>query len=420
MKTLIRQLFRYLARRVLGRHRPLVIAVAGSVGKTATKGAIAAGLTNGRTVRQTEGNFNAEIGVPVTVISGGGPRTSWWQWFSIIVDGLLGGRPTGNYPSTLVLELGADHPGDLDPLLRLTKPSISVLTSLAPEHLEFFGDEQGVIAEESLVVRRLEATGTAVLNIDDPNVATVREQISCRTITFGWDTAADVRAESMTMTRNDRGLPDGQVVKISISGSTLPVALPGIIGRHQAYPVLAAFAVGQVVGDDPVTISQRLSAYRPPPGRMRLFEGRDGSLIIDDSYNASPAAVLAALETLAGIDIPGHRYAILGQMSELGAAAVRWHDHVGQAAARHHLDFLVTVGLLAERIGQAAVRAGLPTDRVVSVATAEAAATAIHSRLHSGDAVLVKGSRFAAQLERAVSLLLAHPDRDQQFLVHTI
>ncbi len=418
MKQIARWVFRTLARRVLRRGQPVVIAIAGSVGKTATKEAIAAGITNGRTVRQTQGNFNAEIGVPVTIISGGERRSSVWQWLRIVVDGLAGGRPSA-YPSTLVLELGADHPGDLGPLLELTTPQIGVLTSVAPEHLEFFGDEQGVVVEESLVVRRLAPTATAILNADDPKVLGVRDQLACRVVTYGWHSDADIRAVTCSVTRNDRGLPDGLVVTVQVHGHTLPIALPGVIGRHQAYPILAALAVGRALGDDPVTVSQRLSAYQPPPGRMRLLEGRDGSVIIDDSYNASPAAVLAALETLAELDIPGHRLAILGQMSELGAAAAEWHDRIGQAVAQYRVDQLVTVGPLADRIGKAAIQAGFKADHVHNVATAEAAASIIQPELHSGDAVLLKGSRFAARLEKAVSLLLAHPDRDRRLLVHS-
>lgn len=419
MKYFVRRCLWWLASRVLARHQPLVVVIGGSVGKTATKDAVAAGLMTNRTVRKTEGNFNAEVGVPVTIISGGGRRSSWSGWLGVMLDGLRGGSPVTNYPSTLVLELGADHPGDLSPLLKLTRPSISVLTSVAPEHLEFFGDERGVVAEETLVVRRLSATGTAILNIDDPELSALVSQLPSQVVTYGWDSAAQIRADQVIITRNARGLPDGQVIKVMVDGSTIPVATPGVLGRHQAYPLLAAIAVGHVLGDDSVTVSQRLSAYQPPPGRMRLFAGRDGSLIIDDSYNASPAAMQAALKTLAELDVPGKKYVILGQMSELGATAADWHDQIGRLVAELRLDRLVTVGPLADRIGRAAVQAGLPTDRVHNVANAESAAGVVEGWLTAGDAVLLKGSRFASRLERAVNMLLAEPGRDSQFLVHS-
>lgn len=419
MKTFIRRHLWWLARRVLARHQPVVVAVAGSVGKTATKEAIAAGLSGQRTVRKTAGNFNAEIGVPVTIISGGGRRSSWLGWLGVVLDGWRGGRPAQQYPATLVLELGADHPGDLSPLIDLAQPSIGVLTSVAPEHLEFFGDERAVVAEESLVVRRLPATATAIVNIDDPEIASLARQLSCRVITFGWSPQADIRADHFMITRNHFGLPDGQVMKVAVAGSTIPIATPGVIGRHQAYPLLAALAVGQALGDDPVTVSQGLSQYQSPPGRMRIFDGREGSLIIDDSYNASPAAMDAALHTVKEISVPGRTFAILGQMSELGAAAARWHDHVGQSVVRAGVQRLVTVGPLARRIGDAAVAAGMATDAVTNVATAEAAAAVVEGWLSAGDAVIIKGSRFASRLERAVKILLAHPDRDEQFIVHS-
>lgn len=419
MKYIARFIFRLLARIVLRRYRPLVVAISGSVGKTATKEAIAAAIVSPqRSVRKTEGNFNAETGVPVTITSGGGPPTSLFAWIHRLGRGLaqvFGGR----YPRALVLELGADHPGDLQPLLNLVHPSIAVLTSVGPEHLEYFGDEASVIAEESLLVRSLPPSATAVVNVDDPRIRDLLPQIKAKVITFGWSTNAIIRAESASITKDDRVLPDGMIIKISLDGSVIPVALPGVIGRHQAYPLLAAVAVGRILGDETVAITQRLSGYQPPPGRMRLFHGRDGALLIDDSYNASPEAMQAALTSLQELETPNAKIAILGQMSELGATAADWHDRLGREVARARLDRLVTVGPLAQRIGAAAAAAGMPADRVQNVPNAEAAAAAVLPLLTPGVAVLIKGSRYAARLERAVAILLDNPDHDRPFLVHS-
>ncbi|MEK7537620.1 MAG: UDP-N-acetylmuramoyl-tripeptide--D-alanyl-D-alanine ligase [Patescibacteria group bacterium] len=418
MKYLSRIIFRLLARIILSRTRPVVVGVAGSVGKTATKDAIAAALaTPARTVRKTEGNFNAEIGVPATVMSAGGPPRSAAGWLGLFLRGQKQAVLGGHYPSVLVLELAADHPGDLQPLLSLVKPAIGVLTSAAPEHLEFFRDESGVVEEESLLVRTLPARGTAVVNIDDPRIAELAPKLTGRVITYGWSATAMVRAESLSVTKDDRVLPDGMVAKISLDGSTIPVALPGVLGKHQVYPLLAAMAVGRILGDEVMSIVQRLSTYVPPAGRMRLFHGRDGSLLIDDTYNASPEAVQAALHTLHELEVPNLRIAVLGQMSELGATAAEWHDRIGREAAKLRLDRLITVGPLAARIGQAAIGAGLPSDRVHNVVNAAAAAALVQPLLAPGVAVLLKGSRYAARLEQAVAILLDNPDHDRQFLV---
>ncbi len=418
MKPLLRAIFRILARMILARHQPTVVAIAGSVGKTAAKEAIAAALTSPtRTVRKTQGNFNAEVGVPATIMSAGGPPSSIRGWIGVVLRGKKQAIVGGKYPSTLVLEMGADHPGDLRPLMKLTRPTIGVLTSAAPEHLEFFGDEAGVVEEESLVVRMLPPTGTAVVNIDDPRIAEVVKSLTCKVLTYGWSQEAMVRAESMSVTKDERVLPDGMVVKISIDGSTIPIALPGVLGKHQAYPIMAAMAVGRALGDEVMSIVQRLSTYVPPPGRMRLFHGRDGSLLIDDTYNASPEAVRAALHTLHELDVPNTRIAVLGQMSELGSAAVEWHDRIGREVAKLRVSELVTVGPLAERMGIAAIAAGLKADQVHNVATAEAAAALIQPMLSPGVAVLLKGSHFASQLEKAVAILLDNPERDARYLV---
>ncbi len=419
MKRFVRSVFRFLARIILYRAHPIVIAVAGSVGKTATKDAIAAGLAGvARSVRKTEGNFNAEIGVPATIMSAGGAPKGMSQWLSLLWRGVWQAISNRRYPPVLVLELAADHPGDLDPLLSLLRPTIGVLTSAAPEHLEFFGDEATVVEEESLVVRRLPPQGFAVINIDDTRIADMPMTPLVKVISYGWSSTAMIRAVSYSLTNDDHALPDGMVVKISVDGSTIPIALPGVLGRHQVYPLLAAIAVGRALGDDVMSIIQRLSAYTPPPGRMRLFHGRDRSLIIDDTYNASPEAVMAAVHSLHELAIPGQRIAVLGQMSELGAMAAEWHDRIGHEVAQLRIDYLVTVGPLADRIGKAAAASGMPTDRITNVTNAEAAAAVVQPMLAPGVAVLLKGSRFASQLEKAVAILLDNPERDILFLVH--
>lgn len=420
MKSLARIIFRFLAKRILRKYHPLVIGVAGSVGKTATKEAIAAGIaTAERSVRKTEGSFNAEIGVPATIIRAGRAPGSWWGWLGLLLTGKMLWLGRRAYPRALVLEMGTDHPGDLPALIALAQPTIGVLTSTAPEHLEFFGSEEKVIAEESLIVRTLGDHGTAILNLDDPAAAGIRSHVSGTVISYGWAPGATIRADGLTITRSSAGLPNGMVVKVAVDGSVIPVALPDVLGRHQAHPILAAFAVGRALGDDVLSTAKRLAAYRPPPGRMRLLEGVNNSVLIDDSYNASPAAVIAAIETLDELEVPGQKYVVLGQMSELGAAAARWHDAIGQQLGRRNIQTLITVGPLAKRIGSAALAAGWTADRIFAVDQAESAAAFLRSRLNPGDAVLLKGSRYASRLERAVSLLLAHPERDQMLLVQS-
>ena len=416
MKPIYRWVVHRLADRVLARHHPQVVAIAGSIGKTATKEAIAAALGAAKRVRKTEGNFNAEIGVPVTIIAGGKARRGL-GWLLVPFVGLKTWLGGGTYPEVLVLELGTDKPGDLEPLLKLVQPKIGVLTAIAPEHLEFFGDLDSVAQEEASVLTVLGQSGIGVVNADDKLALAQAEKTQLRSIKFGWSDASEVQAVHMEVTHDGHGRPIGQTIKVAIDGSTVPIAQPGIIGRHQAYPFLAALSVCQALGVPIIDGVNGLKQYLPPPGRMRLLEGVNGATIIDDSYNASPHAMQAALEALTELEVPGQRYIILGQMSELGTSSATWHAWVGEQVNQQGCDQLLTVGPLADRIGQAAAEHGFPADRIQNVPNAEAAAAEIRAKLGPNDVVLLKGSRFAARLEQAVRLLLAHPERDEHLLV---
>lgn len=419
MKSLLRSLFRILAKRTLKKYHPRIIAVAGSVGKTATKDAIAAGLSSlSGGVRKTQGSFNAEIGVPVTIIAGGKARQGIGQWGKLLlraIGQLLVRRP---FPGTMVLEMGADKPGDLRELLTIAQPQVGVLTSAAPEHMEFFGDMKAVIAEESLIVRTLPSDGIAIVNADDERCLEILPQLKTTVLTYGWNPDADIRAEHATTTYDHNNLPSGMVVKIAVEGSVVPVALPGVIGRHQVLPLLATVAVAKAVGLPISEVMQNMSAYQPPPGRMRLLRGKQRSVILDDSYNASPEAMEAAIRTLSEMNVPGRKIAIIGQMSELGTQTNEWHEKIGQMFVPKSVSVLVTVGPLAELIGTTAISVGFPITKHYNVADAESAAALVQEMLAPGDIVLCKGSRYASRLERAVKMLLEDPDRDAGKIVH--
>lgn len=416
MKHLARALFRWLAKRILKKYQPMVVGVAGSVGKTAAKEAIAvAAASKQRTVRKTIGSFNAEIGVPTTIISGGAARKSPAAWIGVGMQGLLLVLAKKVYPDVLVLELGADKPGDLEPLIELARPTIGVLTAMTAEHLEFFADLEGVEAEESRMVTSLPAGGIAVVNIDDERIANIVPRLESKIITFGWSPTATIQALGMSIIQNTHGVPSGMVVKISLHGTVVSIPLPGVLGKHQAYPILAAIGVATALGDDITDIVPRLSGYRPPTHRMAVAEGINGSLIIDDSYNASPAAMRAALETLYDLKIPGKKFAILGQMSELGASAVAAHVEVGKLFDPRRLHQVAIIGPFGPQIREGAQAAGFPLAHIHDVATPEAAAAFFQSSIQSGDAILVKGSRYpkpkyAGHLERAVNILLERRD----------
>lgn len=419
MKSFLRSLIRLLARRTIAKYHPRIIAVAGSVGKTATKDAIAAGLSSvSGGLRKTQGSFNAEIGVPVTIIAGGKSRQGIGQWLGVVWQGIRQLMVRTKFPGTLVIEMGADKPGDLRQLLEVVTPDVGVLTSAAPEHMEFFGDMKAVIAEESLIVRMLRPDGIAVINADDERCLEVASQVSSNVLTYGWNPEADIRAEHATTTYDDRSLPTGMVVKIAVDGSVVPVALPGVIGRHQVLPLLATVAVAKAMGVPIGDVMKNMSAYQPPPGRMRLLRGKQHSVILDDSYNASPEAMEAAIRTVSEMHIPGRKIAILGQMSELGTQTNEYHEKIGQMFIPKTVSVLITVGPIAQLIGTTAVTVGFPIAKHINVKDAESAADLVLDMIAPGDLVLCKGSRYSSRLERAVKMLLEDPDRDARNIVH--
>jgi UDP-N-acetylmuramoyl-tripeptide--D-alanyl-D-alanine ligase len=351
------------------RFEPVVVGVTGSIAKTSTKEAIATVLAQRYVTLKSEGNANNEVGLPLTVLR------------------------LGPEHEAAVLEMGMYVGGEIAQLAEIARPLIGVVTAVREVHLSRIGSIDAVARAKAELVEALPADGTAVLNADDDRVASMRSRTAARTITYGFAPQADVRAEGVV----SAGL-DGMEFTLIASGAAIRVATPAL-GRHGVQNGLAAAAVGLAAG---LELGQIASGLR----RGWQAEHRDqivnipGLTILDDTYNASPASMIAALELLA--TLPGRRVAVLGEMFELGPAHERGHRQVGAAAARL-VDRLVVIGDGAS--GIAAGAAGLG-DRVILVPDREAALEALRHLLRPGDAVLIKASRAAA-LESLVASLEA-------------
>ncbi|MFH1145937.1 MAG: Mur ligase family protein [bacterium] len=414
MKKFFISILTQLATGLLRFKKPAVVAVAGSVGKTSTKVAIGVGL-QGLSMRVGAKNFNNEIGVPLAII--GAKRYVHGIWSA--VGAIL--RAVGQYfrfhwPRILVLELAADHPGDLDPLIRLAKPTVGVLTAITPEHLEFFKDLDAVAKEERKIISQLPKHGTAVINLDDPLSAETVGHAPCKVVTYGWHERADVRASDYQWLRDVSAQPIGIQAKVHFQGNVLPIRLKGAVGKHQFLPILAAVAVGAVFGRNALgTIRLLENDYQPPVGRMRLVEGLRGTVIIDDSYNSSPAAAEAAIRTLAESQTIGRKIAVLGEMRELGAAADEAHQAIGKMTARLGINLLVAVGDHSEQTVFGARSEGMLEEKIVSVPDPLAAGQWLISRIKEEDIILVKGSQ-GARMEKTVKLLMADQSLAQELL----
>ncbi len=354
------------------RFRIPVVAVGGSNGKTTTKELIAATLRPQFSTLASEASFNNDIGVPLTLLK------------------LDAGHQAA------VIEAGTNHPGELGPLVRLIAPRLGVITSVGREHLEFFGNLEGVVAEEGALAELLPSDGVLLTGASAVIASHLARRTQARIVRVGWDASCDWRAVSC---------------RVADAGTTFTVAAPHrafsgeyrlrLLGRHQVANALLALSVAAELGLSPEEARAGLSTCLPPKHRLQLWMA-GGVRVLDDCYNANADSMLAALETLGALPVSGRRFAVLGDMAELGSHCDAMHREVGTAAARGGLTELVTIGSKALRTADAAREAGLPA--VTIAESVEDAVKRLLDLLAPGDVVLVKASR-SARLERVVESL---------------
>lgn len=400
---ILRLKLRWLARLTISRYRPGIIGVTGSVGKTSAKLAIAAVLGTERKVRFAGGNFNNELGLPLTIIGPWEKVGGIFFWIKVLFSGtwrLI--FKSSDYPEILVLEYAIDRPGDMSYLLSIAEPNVAVVTAIGeiPVHVEFFAGPEEVAAEKGKIVESLPAGGAAILNYDDEIVMAIKERTKAETTTFGFEEGADIRIVNFKNKITD-GRPDGISFRLDYKGQPLQVDIPGAFGRAQAYAAASAAAVGLIFGVNFLNISEALRRYKPASHRMELMQGVRGSLIIDDSYNASPLSVQAALHALK--DLPGKRkIAVLGDMLEIGKYTIQAHEKVGQIAGKI-ADVLVAVGPRAKFIAEGMRKTGV-RKVVMEFDTWEDAREPVQELIKRDDLVLVKASR-AVKLDKIVEII---------------
>ncbi|MBU1146190.1 UDP-N-acetylmuramoyl-tripeptide--D-alanyl-D-alanine ligase [Patescibacteria group bacterium] len=419
MKKIVQKILYVLAHAVLKKYKPEVIGITGSMGKTSTKEAIFAVLSSKFRVRQNLKNYNNELGLPLSILGVESGQKSLVKWFGVFFHGLklwFGRDP--NYPQILVLEMGADHPGDIKYLTELAPCKIGVVTGIGPAHLEFFESVEKIIKEKRIVISHLKQDGFAVLNRDDEKVYEMREKTRAKVLTYGFNQEAEVRAQEEGTIGEGMEIK-GMNFKLSYAGSVVPIFLPGVLGRQHIYAALAGAAIGIIHGMNLVEVAESLKRYAAPKGRMNLIPGIKRTLIIDDTYNASPIPTEVALDVLRSIKLPAEddkKFAVLGDMLELGSFSEEGHKQVGRAAAASRVDYLVTVGERARDISRAALEAGMAEDRVSNFSTPEEAGLFVQGKMKQGDVVLVKGSQ-GMRMEKVVKELMAEPLQACELLV---
>lgn len=426
LRKILQFILKILARLVLLKYRPVIIAVTGSVGKTSTKEAIYAVLKNhfgeGQ-VRRNERNYNNEIGVPLTIfgLETGGKNIAAWFVRFIKVFLMLIFRE--KYPRILVIEMGADRPGDIKYLTKFVKARVGAITAIGdiPVHVEFFKSPQALALEKKKLVDSLKSNGIAVLNYDDEMVRAMGENIKAKVMTYGFGEGADIRAtnyEVRPASLEEEGIFGAVTFKLNHGGSAVPVKLANVLGRHQVYPALVAAVVGIIFNLNLVDVSEGLMGYRFLPGRMKLLKGIKNTLIVDDSYNAAPLSTLAALETLEEFSAQkreGRIIAALGDMLEIGKYTPEAHERIGRKAAGA-VDLLFTVGERAKFIAKGAREKGMAKDKIFEFCTSEEAGKPLQDIMKQGDVILVKASR-AMKMEEIIKEIMAEPRKAKTLLV---
>jgi UDP-N-acetylmuramyl pentapeptide synthase len=415
-KTTVTAILVWEARLLLRHKRPRIIAVTGSVGKTTTKDAIYTALKQSGHVRKSEKSFNSEIGVALTVL---GLTNAWnnpLKWLGNIIDGFFTAIGRGQYPDTLILEVGIDRPGDMARITSFITPQIVVITQLpdVPPHVEFFDSPASLQAEEFELVHALADDGVVVYNHDDGTIAKLLSNVRQQAIGFSRYAPSQYRiSDDHIAYESDR--PTGVSATVTHIDHTATITFKGSFGMPQLYAAAAAVAVA---GQCDVPLSEaaaQLCTKRPTPGRLQLLDGVDHTFIIDDTYNSSPIAAQAALTVLHELRTKGRKIAVVGDMLELGRYSAQAHEAIGERVASV-ADIIVTVGIRSRRIAAAALEQGFSPKRIFQYETAEGAAEEVRRMIRAGDVILIKASQ-SIRAEKIVKRLMQNPNQAPDVLV---
>jgi UDP-N-acetylmuramoyl-tripeptide--D-alanyl-D-alanine ligase len=413
---------RKMAKLVLKKYKPEIIGITGSVGKTTTKEMIGDVLGEFLAVRKNEKNYNNEIGIPLTIIGAQFSTSSVFQWikvflkwFSIIIFPI-------KYPKVLVLEMGADCPGDIKYFFKFIPISVGVLTNISDSHLEFFKNKEAIIREKSYMLNKLPNDGLGVYNYDNEDVRKAGEKIQSSVVSYGFEEGAKMRATDVLFgyqtvidsKGKERQVLRGTSFKLNYKGKILPVRMDNCIGKPLVYAALAVFSVGEYFNLNLVEMAEVVKKFKPYPGRLNLLKGIKRSMIIDDTYNSSPESAKMALDLMDGIRA-SRKIVVLGDMLELGAEEEKGHRDIGRKVAEIEADCFVLVGERMKYAGDEFSKLG-GADKMIEFASPEKAKMFVQELIKEGDLILIKGSQ-GMRMEKVVKEAIANPERKEELLV---
>jgi UDP-N-acetylmuramoyl-tripeptide--D-alanyl-D-alanine ligase len=403
----LEKILRFMATVILKRHKPKIVAITGSVGKTSARTAVFAVLSSKYNVRENHKNYNNEIGIPLTIIgseSGGKNILKWmliflrWLWVLIFPK----------YPEILIFELGVDRPNDMKYFMSFIHPNVGIITNISLSHIEFFKTIENIAKEKSVLAESLNEDGYAILNADDKFTKQMAENLRAGIMTFGWSENATFNVSHVTYNyQGDK--PDGISFKLNYNGTNIPIRLRNLLAEHYVYAALVGIAVGTIFKVNLVDAANSLENLQPQSGRLNLFKGINGSSIIDDTYNASPLSMDSALNVLGKIKCR-RKIAVLGDMLELGDQGEKEHRQVGEKLFALNVDIFIAVGENMQYAIAQMKKNGFPVEKIFHFNDPSVAAETIEKNICVGDLILVKGSQ-GMRMEKIVEKIL---DDDKQ------
>lgn len=403
LKLIYHTLRRY-ARKVILRHNPIVIAITGSVGKTSTKESVAQVVKDAfpNQVRATAGNLNAEIGIPLTIL--GYTKVPSKYLLPLLLIPAWFRTLTSKYPKYLILEMGVEHPGDIEYFGTIVKPDVGIITAAAAAHTANFSNVEAMQAEKSKLADIVKPKGLLIYNADDEFLSKIKFKNS---ISYSLkDQTTDCWADHIELSE------DSMNFEVSCQKDRVEVK-SHLLGEHLIYADLAAFCVGKHFNISSEKIALSLEKRKPVKGRMNLLEGRDNILIIDDTYNSNPSSACAALKTVADMKYTkGRKVTILGNMNELGDYEKEGHELVGKCA-KGKTDLAIFVGPNADIMAEAYGR----SDKVLTFKNRRSLEKELNQIIKPNDLILVKASQNDNYFEEIVKLLLSDSIEHQKVLV---
>lgn len=409
-KKIVREMLRFLAKKRLKKINPKVIGITGSVGKTGTKDLVSSILERRFLIHKSTEGQNSDIGTLLTILEKPTGYSSAIKWTGIIIESIMDYFRKPELYDVLVMEMGIDSRGGMDEILKVVTPDIMIFLNIKDVHRAEgqFQNREEILEEKSKACYKVSENGWVILNHDDIFVSQLENKVAAKVIKIGINEGADIMAKDISASK------EGLKFTLVYEDKEIPVFLKNILGQCHIHSVLSAIAVGFIFGLSMKTIEAGLKDFVSPKGRMNQIDGKNGSLIIDSSYNASPETIEEALNVLNLFD--GKKIAALGTMNELGELSESAHIKIGKYAAGI-AETLVFVGHEAHNMAEGAFRAGASKSAIHLFNNSKEAGAFLSGIIEKDDVLLVKGSQNDVRMEHVVKYCMKEPEKAKNLLV---